>query len=76
MPIGLLRVFRNAETTLSRFSARAFFCPLPVGLPQVVRLGVEVERREPVLDGLGAHAATEVPAEPVPHLAVEHLVAL
>ena len=30
MPIGLLRVFRKAETTLSRFSARAFRWPLPV----------------------------------------------
>ncbi len=30
MPIGLLRVFRKAETTLSRLSARAFFWPLPV----------------------------------------------
>ena len=30
MPIGLLRVLRNAETTLSRLSARVFFWPLPV----------------------------------------------
>ena len=30
MPIGELRVFRNADTTLSRLSARAFFWPLPV----------------------------------------------
>ena len=30
MPIGLFRVFRNADTTLSRFSARAFFWPLPL----------------------------------------------
>src|SRR6185437_11000222 len=45
-------------------------------LAQVARLGVEVEGRQPVLDGLGAHAAAEVPAEPVPHLAVQELVAL
>lgn len=30
MPSGLLRVLRNAETTFSRFRARAFFWPLPV----------------------------------------------
>ena len=30
MPMGELRVFRNALTTLSRFSARAFFWPLPM----------------------------------------------
>ena len=30
MPIGELRVLRNAETTLSRLSARVFFWPLPV----------------------------------------------
>jgi hypothetical protein len=29
MPIGLLRVLRNAATTLSRLSARTFFWPLP-----------------------------------------------
>ena len=30
MPIGELRVLRNAQTTLSRLSARAFFWPLPL----------------------------------------------
>ncbi len=30
MPLGLLVVCRNAETTLRRFSARVFFWPLPV----------------------------------------------
>ena len=30
IPIGLLRVDRNAETTFSRFSARALRWPLPV----------------------------------------------
>ena len=30
MPIGELRVLRNAETTLSRLSARVFFWPLPL----------------------------------------------
>ncbi len=30
MPIGELRVDRNAETTLRRLSARVFFWPLPV----------------------------------------------
>ena len=30
MPSGLLVVFRNADTTLSRFSARALRWPLPV----------------------------------------------
>ena len=29
MAPGLLRVFRKLETTLSRFSARTFFWPLP-----------------------------------------------
>src|SRR3984885_5565891 len=43
---------------------------------QALRLGVQVEAGQPVLDGLRAHAAAEVPAEPVPHLAVEQLVAL
>ena len=78
MPIGELVVFRNAETTLSRLRARAFFWPLPERMisRRSCRLGVEVEGREPVLNGLRAHAAAEVPAEPVPHLAVEQLVAL
>ncbi len=30
MPLGLLVVCRNAETTLRRLSARVFFWPLPV----------------------------------------------
>ena len=78
MPIGLLRVFRNAETTLSRLSARAFFWPLPVRMisRRLLGLGLEVEAVQPLLDRLGAHAAAEVPAEAVAHLAVEQLVAL
>ena len=32
MPWGLLPVLRNASTTLSRFSARTFFWPLPVAM--------------------------------------------
>src|SRR3984893_4598228 len=46
------------------------------GLPQVRRLGLEVEAADPLLDGLGAHAAAEVAAEPVAHLAVQQLVTL
>ena len=78
MPIGLLRVFRNAETTLSRLSARAFFWPLPVRMVsrRLCASRVQVEAGQPLLDGLRAHAAAEVPAEPVAHLAVEQLVAL
>ena len=78
MPIGLLRVLRNAETTLSRLSARVFFWPLPLAddLAQRLGLGLEVEGLQALLDRCGAHAALEVQAEPVPHLAVEHLVAL
>jgi hypothetical protein len=48
----------------------------PDDLPQVDRLGIEIEAADPLLDGLGAHAAAEVPAEAVPHLAVEQLVTL
>ena len=71
-------VVRNAETTLSRLSARVFFWPLPVrdDLAQQLGLGVEVEGLEALLDRRGAHAALEVQAEAVAHLAVEHLVAL
>ncbi len=32
MPRASLRVLRNAETTLSRLSARVFFWPLPVAM--------------------------------------------
>src|SRR5690606_25902347 len=46
------------------------------GLAQLLGLGLEVEVLQPRLDGRGAHAALEVLAEPVPHLAVEQLVAL
>jgi len=76
--MGELRVFRNADTTLSRFSARAFFGPLPVRIVsrRLCAFRVQVEAGQPVLDGLRAHAAAEVPAEPVPHLAVQQLVAL
>src|SRR6266567_3809632 len=48
----------------------------PDRLAQAGRLGIEVEAADPLLDRLGAHAAPEVPAEPVPHLAVQQLVAL
>ena len=78
MPIGELRVVRNAETTLSRLSARVLRWPRPVrdGLAQRLGLGVEVEALQPRLDRRGAHAALEVQAEAVAHLAVEDLVAL
>ena len=46
------------------------------GLLERVHLGVEVEGLQPLLDRGGAHVALEVLAEPVLHLAVEHLVAL
>src|SRR5204863_2951912 len=45
-------------------------------LAQLLGLGVEVEVLQAGLDGAGAHTALEVLAEPVAHLAVEHLVAL
>ena len=45
-------------------------------LAQLGVSGVEVEVLEPLLDRRGAHAALEVQAEPVAHLAVEDLVAL
>ena len=71
-------MLRNADTTLSRLSARAFFWPLPFRQRSrsVGRLGFEVERLEPVLQRLRTHAALEVRAEPVAHFAVEHFVAL
>ena len=76
--MGLLRVVRNAETTLRRLSARVFFWPLPVAMisRSSLGLGFEVERLKPRLDRRGAHAAREVDAEAVAHLAVEQLVAL
>src|SRR5919107_74962 len=46
------------------------------GLAQGLGLGVEVEGLEALLDRRRAHPALEVQAEPVAHLAVEHLVAL
>src|SRR6476469_8242499 len=45
-------------------------------LLEEVRLRVEVEGLEALLDRRGAHAALEVEPEAVPHLAVEDLVAL
>ena len=45
-------------------------------LAQRRRFRVQVEGAEPVLNGLGTHAAAEVTAETVAHLAVQHLVAL
>ena len=70
-------VFRNDATTLSRLSARSFFCPLPVRIVSRSdsRLGVQVEVLQQRLERLGAHAALEVLPEPVAQLAVEHLVA-
>ena len=77
MPCGLLPVLRNASTTLSRLSARTLRWPLPLAM--VSRsdsdLGLDVEVLEALLDRGGAHVALEVLAEPVLHLAVEHLVA-
>src|ERR1700734_3267055 len=67
---------RSLLRRLFRLMTRRYRSFGPEDLAQVVRLGVEVEGRQPVLDGLGAHAAAEVPAEPVPHLAVQELVAL
>src|SRR5690606_21484233 len=45
-------------------------------LAELLRLGLEVEVLEPLLDGLRAHGTAEVAAEPVAHLPVELLVAL
>ena len=51
--------------------------PLPVAMVSRsdVHLGLDVEVLEALLDRRGAHVALEVLAEPVLHLAVEHLVA-
>ena len=46
------------------------------GLLEGLDLGLEVEGLQALLDRGGAHVALEVLAEPVLHLAVEHLVAL
>ena len=46
------------------------------GLAQRLGLGLEVEVDQARLQRLGAHAALEVLAEPVPQLAVEQLVGL
>src|SRR6202022_2241557 len=46
------------------------------GVTEALRLRVQVEAGQPVLDRLGAHSAAEVPAEPVPHIAVQHFVTL
>src|SRR3974377_1871261 len=81
MPMGELRVLRNALTTLSRLSARAFFWPLPV-LIVSRRFCASASRSKLARRScrawcvLAPHAAGEVPAEPVPHVAVEQLVAL
>src|SRR6202044_4235113 len=48
----------------------------PDGLAQARGLVLEVEAGQPLLDGLGAHAAAEVAAETVAHLAVQQLVPL
>ncbi len=45
-------------------------------LAQPLGLGSEVEALQPIFDRLGAHAAAEVDAEAVTHLAVEQLVTL
>ena len=77
MPSGLLVVVRNAETTLSRLSARVLRWPLPVRI--VSRSDSASASRskdlQPLLDRLGAHGALEVLAEAELHLAVEDLVA-
>ena len=74
--MGLLRVLRNAATTLRRLSARTFFWPLPERMVSRSdsRLGVEVEALQQPLERLGAHAAGEVLPEAVAQLAVERLV--
>ena len=77
MPCGWLPVLRNASTTLSRLRARTLRWPLPLAI--VSRSDstspLDVEVLEALLDRRGAHVALEVLAEPVLHLAVEHLVA-
>ena len=77
MPSGLLVVVRNADTTLSRLSARVLRWPLPVRIVSRERLGLgdQVEGLQTLLDRLGAHRALEVLAEAELHLAVEDLVA-
>ena len=78
MPAGLLVVAWNAVTTLSRLRARVFFWPLPVAM--ISRSSSASASRskasQALLDRRGAHAALEVEAEAVTHLAVEDLVAL
>ena len=78
MPIGELRVLRNAETTLSRLSARVFFWPLPVRM--ISRSDSASASRSKDSSRFCSASAPMPPwkyiAEPVAHLAVEDLVAL
>jgi hypothetical protein len=59
---GLFSELMNAETTLSRLTARLCFWPLAVltWSSRLLALGVQVDLLEQVADGLGAHAAAEV----------------
>ena len=76
MPMGELRVCRNAATTLSRLRARSLRWPLPLRMVSrsEIGLGVEVEVGEQLLQRRGTHAALEVLTEAVAQLAVEALV--
>ena len=71
-------MLRNAETTLSRLSARVFFWPLPVRM--ISRSDSASASRSKVSSRCWIAAAPMPPwkyiAEAVAHLAVEHLVAL
>ena len=71
-------MLRNADTTLSRLRARAFFWPLPV---RMISRSFSASASRSKFSSRswmrrGAHAALEVHAEAVAHLAVEQLVAL
>jgi hypothetical protein len=73
---GRLLVVRSASTTFSRLVARCFFWPLASAMvvAQLGGLGLEVEVRRAGRGRLGAHAAGEVVAEPVAHVAVDQLL--
>jgi hypothetical protein len=79
MPAGRCSSRWNAVTTLRRLSALGLAAlALAVGdrVAQRLGLGLEVEGLQSLLDRVGAHAALEVVAEAVAHLAVQDLVAL